>query len=309
MCCNSETAMKQTKTKAKLLIFGFLVLFNLPVVGLARDLPEVLEAGVLRHLGIPYANFVTGSGDGFDVEIVQGFARHLGVKYQFVASDWSRVLGQLTGRQVRRGKNGAELLNAEPIVGDIIATGMTVLPWRKEVVNFSNPTFPSAVWLLARADSSLQPIKPSGEIVTDIDLVKQSLDGQTVLTLKNTCLDPNLYQMSQTKAVIKAAKEKFKLNEMAPAIINYQAETTLLDVPDALIALEKWPGELKVIGPISKEQMMGAAFHKDSIKLRTAFNQYLAEIRANGHYQKIVHKYYPTILMYYADFFASSEMK
>jgi hypothetical protein len=27
------------------------------------DLKEVKERGVLRHLGIPYANFITGSGD------------------------------------------------------------------------------------------------------------------------------------------------------------------------------------------------------------------------------------------------------
>lgn len=28
------------------------------------DLPDVRAAGVLRHLGVPYANFVSGSGDG-----------------------------------------------------------------------------------------------------------------------------------------------------------------------------------------------------------------------------------------------------
>ena len=54
-------------------------------VGLASgaDLSEVKERGVLRHLGIPYANFVTGSGDGLDVEMVKGFAGHLGVRYAF----------------------------------------------------------------------------------------------------------------------------------------------------------------------------------------------------------------------------------
>ncbi|MBW1993760.1 MAG: ABC transporter substrate-binding protein, partial [Deltaproteobacteria bacterium] len=34
------------------------------------DLQEVRKTGVLRHLGVPYANFVTGSGDGLDVELV-----------------------------------------------------------------------------------------------------------------------------------------------------------------------------------------------------------------------------------------------
>lgn len=54
----------------------------------ASDLPQVQERGVLRHLGIPYAHFVTGSGDGLDVEIVQGFAASLGA-----ATNMSRQTG------------------------------------------------------------------------------------------------------------------------------------------------------------------------------------------------------------------------
>ncbi len=54
----------------------------------ARDLHEVKEAGVLRHIGIPYANFVMISPadgklneSGFDVDIIRGFALYLGVEY------------------------------------------------------------------------------------------------------------------------------------------------------------------------------------------------------------------------------------
>jgi hypothetical protein len=46
------------------------------------DLQEIKSRGELRHLGIRYANFVTVDGKGFDVELVQGFARHIGVKYR-----------------------------------------------------------------------------------------------------------------------------------------------------------------------------------------------------------------------------------
>ena len=67
----------------------------------ADDLREIRERGVLRHLGVPYANFVTGSGDGLDVEIVQLFARHLGVRYEYVPTTWGDVIGDLTGKQFR----------------------------------------------------------------------------------------------------------------------------------------------------------------------------------------------------------------
>ena len=56
------------------------------------DLDEVRQQGVLRHLGVPYANFVTGSGDGMDVEIVQLFARYLGVHYEYVKTTWENVV-------------------------------------------------------------------------------------------------------------------------------------------------------------------------------------------------------------------------
>jgi ABC-type amino acid transport substrate-binding protein len=287
----------------KLLVFASILYLCSPLA-LARDLPEVLDSGVLRHIGIPYANFVTGSGDGLDVEVMQGFAAHLGVRYEFVASNWQEVFGDLTGRHARRGDDGAELLGPAEVKGDVIANGMTILPWRAEVVAFSEPTFPSAVWLMARAESAVSPIEPSGSVAEDIVRVKQSMSGISVLALESTCLDPGLYELHKTRADVRLAATGVKLNEMAPAVLGNAAETTLLDVPDALIALEKWPGQLKVIGPVSDEQFMAAAFRKDSLQLREAFDAYLAEIRADGRYANLARKYYPSVFLYFADFFA-----
>jgi len=274
-----------------------------PLTASSQDLQEIKNSGVLRHLGIPYANFITGSGDGLNIELVQGFASYIGVNYLFIASDWNTILGDLTGRHASRDENSARYLESTPVKGDIISTGMTVLPWRQAVINFSNPTFPSAVWLLARSESNLQPIKPSGSIEADIVAVKNSLDGHSVLAMENTCLDPALYRLSETRANIRLPKKKIRLNEMAPAILAREAEATLLDVPDALIALEKWPGQLKVIGPVSARQVMGSGFRKESPELLEAFNMYLEKIKRDGTYNRIVKKYYPTVFSYYSDFF------
>ena len=269
----------------------------------ARDLPEIVADGVLRHIGIPYANFVTGSGDGLDVEIMRGFAADLGVSYEFIETGWGQMLGDLGGRNARLGDHGAELTDEAPIRGDVIANGVTVLAWRAEVVDFSDPTFPSGVWLLARADAPISPISPTGRLDGDIALVKASMSGLTVLAQKNTCLDPALYGLSKTRAKVKLTNKSVGPDEFAPAILNNMAETTLLDVPDALIALERWPGRLKVIGPVSEKQLMAAAFRKDSPQLRQAFNRYLAKIRDNGTYTQLVKKYYPSAFLYFGEFF------
>ncbi|MCF8109822.1 MAG: hypothetical protein K9J81_12635 [Desulfohalobiaceae bacterium] len=60
--------------------------------GYASGLDEVKKSGVLRHLGVPYAHFVTGSGDGLDVELMRLFADRLGVSYEYVETTWSEAI-------------------------------------------------------------------------------------------------------------------------------------------------------------------------------------------------------------------------
>jgi ABC-type amino acid transport substrate-binding protein len=269
----------------------------------AGDLPDVKKSGVLRHIGIPYANFVTGDGDGMDVELMQKFAKSLGVRYQYVKTDWGTVVEDLIGRKVKATGESVEFLSDTQVKGDLIANGFTILPWRQKVVNFSNPTFPSQIWLVARADSKIKPIKPSNHIDRDITKVKALLKDRKVLALKKTCLDPDLYNLSATGAEVVCFTGN--LNELAPAIINGEAEMTILDVPDALIALEKWQGKIKIIGPISPRQEMAAAFPKDSPLLQEAFDKFLRQCRKDGSYDRIVKKYYPTAFAFFPEFFKS----
>ena len=269
----------------------------------SNDLDQIKESGELRHLGIPYGDFVTGSGDGLDVELIKGFAKHLGVKYVFVESSWNNIFSELIGVKVKNGKNGVEFSDKVEIKGDIISNGITVLDWRKEVVNFSNPTLPTGIWLIARADSKLKPITPSVSYKEDIKLVKNMLNKVDVLAMENTCLDPSLYGLDKTGANILLQDKKIKVNELVPVIIKNNNETTLLDAADALIALQKWPGEIKVIGPISDKQEMAAATRKTSPKLLEEFNKYLDKIKNDGTYNELVKKYFPDVYNYYGDFF------
>jgi ABC-type amino acid transport substrate-binding protein len=284
----------------------FLTSLTLSALAGARDLPDIRADGVLRHLGVPYANFITGGGDGLDMELMQGFAQYLGLKYEYVATDWAHAFGDLTGRNAKKEGNGAKWLDEVPIRGDVISNGMTILEWRKAVVDFGTPTFPTGVWLIARADSSLSPIRPSGTLADDIVTVRSTLPGRSVLALPNTCLDPDLYKMDKTGAQVRLQPPERQLNEMVPAILNQDAESTMLDVPDALIALERWPGDIKVIGPISEDQSMAPAFRKDSPQLRAAFDAYYAELKASGRYVEMVRKYYPAVFRYYESFFTGS---
>jgi len=281
----------------------FICMLGVCLVGTVygRDLPEIKKNGIIRHIGVPYANFVTGSGDGMDVELIQLFADHIGVRYEYVKASWGSVIGDLTGKKVKAMGDDIKILGDVPVKGDLIANGLTVLAWRKKIVDYSTPTFPTQVWMVARADSGMHPINPSNNIENDIIMVKSKLMGLSLLGKEKTCLDPKLYQIEEAGAKIKLFS--FGLNELAPAIINGEAEATLLDVPDALIALNKWPGKIKVIGPVSASQEMGVGFAKTSILLKAEFNRFLDKCKSDGTYLGLVQKYYPAVFDYYPEFF------
>ncbi|MGX1926771.1 transporter substrate-binding domain-containing protein [Vibrio sp. NH-7] len=307
-------SVKRWTRKITALVVGLTSL--LPQSALASDLERIKESGVLRHIGVPYANFVSyiDQGEvqtltGLDVEIIKGFARSLNVRYEYVPGKWNNVVGKLTGQQVEY-KNARLVVGDDmPIEGDLIANGVTILDWRKEVLDFSDDYFPSAVWLVARSDSTLKPIKPTGSIQQDIAMVKSLISGRDVMAMEHSCLDPNLYNLYDTGANVILPSVQRRLNEMVPAIMKNDAESTLLDVADTLIALEKWPGEIKVIGPISEHQRMAVAFRKNSPELKAAFNQYLQSIKQDGTYQALVEKYYPSIYYFYNDYFLEDSKK
>jgi len=268
----------------------------------AEDLDDVLRSGTLRHLGIPYANFVTIDGQGLDVELMQAFAKHLGVKYQFVESSWQDIIGDLTGIKIKVEGDTVTRIGTATKKGHVISTGFTVLPWRRKIVSFSERTFPSGIWLVARSDSPLTPIKPTGNIDKDIELVKKQLKGFSILGLKDSCLEPSMYGIDKTGATIRFFPPDGDLSGMIPSVIAKNADATLIDVPVALIALAKWPGKIKVIGPVSKPQEMACAFAQDSPKLREAFAKFFTEFIHEGKYKAIVSKYYPSVFSYYPDF-------
>ncbi|SDE43378.1 transporter substrate-binding domain-containing protein [Desulfuromonas thiophila] len=286
--------------KNHVLLFACLATVLLFSPGHCRTLDEIRQEGVLRHLGVPYANFVTGQGDGLSVELIRRFAYSLGVRYEFVPTSWSNVISDLTGQQVKPDGDQAIVGAVVPVRGDLIANGLTVLPWRQQVLDFSDPIFPTQVWLVAGANSALQPIRPQNEGV-DIAATRRLLAGVNLLGKQNTCLDPALYPFARDN--FRTVYFGGNLNELFPAVLQGEADCTLLDVPDALVAISRWPGQVKILGPLSQQQNMAVGFRKDNPQLRQAFNDFYAELRRSGVYRELVRKYYPAVFDYYPDFF------
>ncbi len=281
-----------------------LVCLSAAVTVSAADLKEIQERGVLRHLGIPYANFVTVEGKGFDVELVQGFARELGVDYELVYSDFVNIIRDLLGQEVVRKEGEISLSGDFPVRGDMIATGFTILPWREKVLLYSAPTFPSQVLAVTRSEAAHSPVPAHSDLPAEIQETRKVLEGKSLLVMEKTCLDPANYDLKGVGIDLRPYTASTNLSEMVPALLADQAEFTLLDVPDALIDLQRWAGRIKVIGPVSAPQDLAAAFPRSSPELRAAFDRYLVKIKEDGTYDKLVNKYYPGVRHYFPDFFA-----
>ncbi len=133
------------------------------------------------------------------------------------------------------------------------------------------------------------------------------LKGRSLLVIKGTCLSPSLYHLEKTGADILDRSLDSALNDLAPAIINGEAELTILDIPSSLIALQKFSGQIKIIGPISSHQLMGVVFDKSSQELLNEFNKFFKQCRENGTYKKLVEKFYPSVFLYFGDFFGRAD--
>lgn len=292
----SKGLLKVVAILAAVLAFG----------ALARgaDLADIKARGELLHLGIRYANFVTGAGNGFDVELVKGFAHHIGVRYRLIYTDFYNVVPDLLGHKVVRQGNQANLGEPVPVRGDMISTGFTVLPWRESILLFSAPVFPSQVLLVARSDAPERPIRQGKSIDEDIARTRALIGKKSLLVMEGTCLDPAAYGLKGIGIDLRAYNRSTNLNEMVPAMLNREAHFTLLDVPDALLDLRKWQGKIKVLGPVSHEQTLAAAFPRNATALRDEFDAYLRRIRQDGTYDRLVDKYYPGIRSYFPEFFA-----
>lgn len=261
----------------------------------------------LRHLAIPYAHFNTGYGLGFDVELVKRFAEKIGRPYQYVETDWQKVIPDLIGKDISVKGDEVTITGDAPIRGDIICTGFTVLPWREKLLTFSDPTFPTQVWLVTHQSSTLIPIKPSGNTQDDIKTTRNMIKGRVVMGIKGTCLDPLLYGLDKIGVIPRYFEGN--INDLAGVLIKGETETILLDAPDTFVAMETWPGQIKIIGPVSEKQLMACAFRKEDKSLLGAFNEFLKESRISGLYTELVEKYYPAAFIYFPEFFHRAEGK
>ena len=233
--------------------------------------PEATEAtaastGDVLRIGTEgaYAPFnytnADGTLGGFDVEIANALCADMQVTCEIVAQDWDGIIPGL-----KAGKY------------DAIVAAMSVTPERSQQVSFTDPYFSNALVFLAKKDSSFDPSNNS-----DIDSHSIAAQRSTISSqwLEDTYpkADMKLYDtLSNAFLDLGSNRVDAMISDKLPAIewlssnagSKYALKGDEIDIDDNF-AIAVRPGD----------------------PLQAKINQSLANIKANGTYDKINQKYF-----------------
>jgi histidine transport system substrate-binding protein len=215
-----------------------------------------------------------GSLKGFDIDIGNALCAEMKAKCTWVKQEWDGMIPALTSRKF-----------------DAIVASMSITEERKQKVDFTNKYYASPLALIAKDGSPLKP-----EVAT--------LKGKKIGVQRGTVADNFATKFWEGKG---------------PEVVRYgKQDEAYLDLKsgrlDGAFAdyWEAWGGFLTkpegkgygVVGEHvygkTKEEMgvvgdgIGIAIRKKDTDLKAQLNKALAAIRANGKYDEVRKKYFPT---------------
>ena len=198
-----------------------------------------------------------GELEGFDVDIIEEVAKRLGVKAEFVPTEWKAMFAGLDAERF-----------------DLIANQVTINQERLAKYDFSDPYTVSG-----------------GQVVVN----KNTADIKGQADLKGR--KAGVTQGSNWDEIAKKAGANIQYykgaNEIFADLAANRIEATVNDRLFVAEYLLKNPNQqLKVAGPSFDQAKMGFAFRKGSPELVEAVNKALKEIYADGTYLKISQKWF-----------------
>ena len=206
---------------------------------------------------IPYAPFeFTDPGSkepkGFDIDLVNAIAKTQGIaNVQFVDQPFDTII-----------------LSIKQGTYDMSASSWTITPEREKEVAFGDKYFSANQAILAQKDDTS---------ITD----EASLAGKTIAVQRGTV-------GGEVAATIPDAKvQRFQNTDDAfNAVAQGRADAAITDYPVVAYAAAQKPS-LRVTAEIPGDLGLGLMFPKSNTALRDAFNAGLAQIKADGTYDKI----------------------
>ncbi|MDD2729087.1 ABC transporter substrate-binding protein [Malikia sp.] len=223
----------------------------------AQTLDEIQSRGTLKvciwpdYFGISWRNPHTGIIQGLDIDLSQALARDLGVRLEYVDTDFSHVLDDLEGHRCQ-----------------LAMMAMGITPERTGRVNFSQPYLRSDVYAITtHANRSIQGWN-------DIDK-----PGRVVVVLKGTLMEPLMQRTLQhaTLRIVTRPQEREREVESG------RADVFIADYPygKRLLMNSDWA---RLIAPEREVQLTDYAYAvpKGDPRWLQRINQFVWQIKRDG---------------------------
>ena len=214
-----------------------------------------------------------GTPMGFQLEMLNAFAKHLGVKLELIISnDISTNISQLTDSKC-----------------DLIAHNFTITNDRRKLVDFSVPIMQTRQMLVQRSQESKTDTTDNAPFIRNII----DLAGKTVYVQKWTSHVDRLMHLQNEigdsiNIVISDTNEVEQMIEMvSDGVIDY----TISDEAPAMVN-KTYYNNIDVSTPVSFQQNLAWAVRKNSNSLLKEINKWITEFKTTKDFQRIYDTYY-----------------
>lgn len=243
-------------------VAGALQLATLAGAHAGSELADIKAAGVIQ-IGTEgtYAPFTyhdaAGKLVGFDVELAEGIAKHIGVKAEFVEGQWDGLIAGLDAKRY-----------------DAVVNQVGITEARKAKFDFSQPYIASKAVLIVRGDNT--------DIKTFADL-KGKKSAQS--------LTSNFGKIAQTNGAELVGTDGF--DQSIALLIDGRVDATVNDSLSFLDFHKKKPNvNVKIAAEQANADYSGVLIRKGEPELLEAINAALKEMKADGTYKAISEKYF-----------------
>ncbi|MDI6601240.1 MAG: ABC transporter substrate-binding protein [Thermoanaerobacteraceae bacterium] len=195
---------------------------------------------------------------GFDVDLSKEIEKALGVKMEWMPTDWNGVILALNSKKF-----------------DMILSSMSMTEERAKSVNFTDPYLYGAQMIVVRGDNK------------DINGSKD-LQGKIVgVQLGSTS--------EEAARKIEGIKEIKTYSQYPEAFADLTIGRTDAVVVDGMVGgyfLTKNPGNYRILDEELVKEPVGIAFRKEDVELRNAVNDVINELKANGKLKELSMKWF-----------------
>jgi cystine transport system substrate-binding protein len=229
----------------------------------AKNLYEQIKSSGTIKIGTEgtYAPFTFHDKDGkltgFDIEIANEVAKRLGVKAEYIETQWDGMFAGLDSKRF-----------------DMIANEVGISPDRQQKYDFSDPYIASKAVLIVSKDNN--------DIKSFADL-KGRKSAQT--------LTANLTEIARSNGADIVGVDGF--NQSIDLLVSKRVDATVNDSLSFLDVMKQKPDlPLKKVAEQADSVKNGMMFRKGSKELVSAVNKALADMRSDGTYLKISEKFF-----------------